>query len=276
MPSTSTFLLFLAIFLSALAVTATPTATTIVERDITLNPVGITLNPVEHSVEARAVPLTNAQRLARGLTPNKPRFNHAKKNIHARQSPVPCPTVSGVIAASIEGQGPGYVAAAPNIYGEYGFTTNVNAALRVSVKTCEGEPAQITSSNGATAFPDVGLVTGFANSNADLSTGSYNYVYFAGVTQTAPGSPPQTAPSSYSAATGLPASVESAIWNYDSSSQALTPFWVNTDGSLPAVSTLYAAGDNVFIVTGDVDDFRANFGTLPAATFRVVPATVVY
>jgi hypothetical protein len=45
---------------------------------------------------------------------------------------------------------------------------------------------------------------------------------------------------SFSAATGIPETIESAIWSYDPATQAITAQWINTDGSAPATHIVYA------------------------------------
>ncbi len=94
-----------------------------------LNPVGI----VTRSLRPRAdVHLTNAQRLARGLPPNRPRRNGRPASSSKPSPSSTCVTKTGYIQADVAKQGSGYVSKTFNAYGEYGFTHDVSQALSIS------------------------------------------------------------------------------------------------------------------------------------------------
>ncbi|KAJ7859861.1 hypothetical protein B0H14DRAFT_2577028 [Mycena olivaceomarginata] len=62
---------------------------------------------------------------------------------------------------------------------------------------------------------------------------------------------------SFSAATGIPETIESAIWSYDPATQAITAQWINTDGSAPATHIVYANDFNqALVLTGSVAAFQ--------------------
>ncbi len=94
-----------------------------------LNPVGI----VTRSLRPKAdVYLTNAQRLARGLPPNRPRRNGRPASSSKPSPSSTCVTKTGYIQADVARQWSGYVSKKVNAYGEYGFTHDVSKALSIS------------------------------------------------------------------------------------------------------------------------------------------------
>lgn len=53
----------------------------------------------------------------------------------------------------------------------------------------------------------------------------------------------------------------------------LTPVWINTDGSAPAITVVWVSdANNALAITGDVDAFRSTFGYSPDS--GVVPVVV--
>lgn len=106
------------------------------------NPVSFTLDPVSYFVDgtrpAPPIPETNAQRFKRGLGPKAP-VRRAHRAVFPRQSetpppPPPPPVVypTGYIQVVKTGT-TGYLSAVPNPFGEYGFTQDVTAALKVEL-----------------------------------------------------------------------------------------------------------------------------------------------
>ncbi|KIP02337.1 hypothetical protein PHLGIDRAFT_37937 [Phlebiopsis gigantea 11061_1 CR5-6] len=237
------------------------------------------LNPTTAAVVPLEMALTNGQRLARGLTPNKPHFRRqADRTGRPRTRP------SAVAVASAPGQahcGPrsgvvhvtgtgldGFLAASANRFGEYGYTTTRADALTVSINDCNGSPFDLVSTNGFRAYPYIGGVQGFASNGPDLRPGSANYAYIAGTTETAPHATPQQVGNSFSAATGNAEAAESAIWSFhDSTSSTLRAQWINTDGSTPATVIAYIPSEGVFVFVGDLQAFEGQFGNVEQATF---------
>ena len=125
----------LVLVVAAFAVTALaiPSASpTSEDKHLHVNPVGI----VTRSLTRKSnVFLTNAQRLARGLPPNRPRrYGRRTQALKPRQSST-CVPQTGYIQADVDGEGTGYVSSNPNQYGEYEYTTDMSQALSVSVCT---------------------------------------------------------------------------------------------------------------------------------------------
>lgn len=124
------------------------------------------------------------------------------------QSSGECAPRKGVIhvtAPQRDGDRPalnGYLSNRGNDYGELEYTTERRDALAVTIDNCTGTPFDILASvrpsgwssemrrvdivglqNGFKAYPYVGATSGFSNDNADLRSGSYNYAYIGGVSQ---------------------------------------------------------------------------------------------
>lgn len=170
------------------------------------NPTGVAARALAHNpVDARG--LTNGQRLARGLPPRSPAFNTRRRALAPRQSATPCALsqATGTIrVADANGAVLGYVSASANTFGEYSLATDAAAALSVVLRRCDSNdsPFDIETlvrplfchalkyrlsiavhQNGVSAYPYLGGVVGFANTDDNLRSGSFNYVYIAGTSQ---------------------------------------------------------------------------------------------
>ncbi|TFK79081.1 hypothetical protein K466DRAFT_606415 [Polyporus arcularius HHB13444] len=240
-------------------------------RDVAapVNPVGVVTRSLAHNP---VVPLTNAQRLSRGLPPNRPRA-HRRRALQARQSST-CVAQRGTIRVTLTDSATGavvnngYVAANANSFGEYGFTPV--AAEAISVSICpESSTFDILALNGISAYPYLGAARGFASTDDNLGDNS-NYAYLAGTTQSARG-PAVAGPNSFSTASGLPVSYESNVWRFGADNELL-PSWVNTDGSTPTQDIIYVVSAAAFAFTGDVQAFIASYGNANLAAFYFVPA----
>jgi len=260
----------------SLAMGFDPTATTnkIVAREgSSFNPMNVDVAPLHH---AAAVPETNARRMARGLAPNRPRFRRkTSRNVAARavpsSGPSPCQTITGIL--SVGGGETGYVSRTANTFGEYGLTADASEALTVQYQNCAGTggPVNLVSLNGLSDYPYVGGITGFADTNSNLDPGSFNYAYIGGIaTDTPPDSAALTESNAFSAASNIPETVETAIWQVDPASGAVTAQWVNTDGSTPTTYIVYVASSQAYALTGDINAFVANFGLAPTVSFTFV------
>ena len=121
------------ILVTALAVSALaapdailPTRSTAVARS---NPVDIVVRQLANN---SPVHLTNAQRLARGLPPKRPRSFHEGRAIRPRQSSN-CVPVTGIISVTSDvDNANGYISRINNGFGEYTLTTDPSQALSVS------------------------------------------------------------------------------------------------------------------------------------------------
>lgn len=228
---------------------------------------------------AQRVPMTNAQRLARGLAPNRPRFNHAARRglaprASAAPDPNPCPTMTGTIRVAGAGTSAStFVSRVPNVFGEYGVTTDAANALLVQYANCAGAAsADLVTLNGIADFTHLGGITGFSSPSGDLGPGSSMYAYLGGTSQTAPGATPQAVPNSFTFTTGIQEDVESAIWTLDRTTGVLSAHWSNTDRSTPATSIVYYAPENFLLLTGNPAAFRTTYGAGSVVTLTFVEA----
>ncbi|RPD53849.1 hypothetical protein L226DRAFT_526987 [Lentinus tigrinus ALCF2SS1-7] len=237
-----------------------------------INPVGVVARSLARNP---AVHLTNAQRLSRGLPPNRPRA-HARRALQARQSAA-CVAQTGTIRVILTDPvsgttaNTGYVSMDANDFGEYGFTTDRADAVSVSICRESGTTFDILTRNGLAAYPYLGGVRGFASSDDNLGNNA-NYVYIAGTTQAAHG-PPVSGANAFSAASNIAVDYESSIWRFGANNELLAS-WVNTDGSVPAQEIVFvpAAGTQAFAIVGNVQDFASTYGAVDVATFYFVPA----
>ncbi|CAL1702947.1 unnamed protein product [Somion occarium] len=277
MPSAANLVRFLVVSLAAFSVSATPTST--IASVLQFNPLKSLpkrANPLPFGPGPVQLPrpVTNAQRMARGLPPMPPRFNHAKKHLHARQSDAPCVPVSGTIQANVGGR-TAYVSRNVNDFGEYELDNGVSGALEVTICVRGNDAFDIRTNNGVAAFPFFGGVVGFANTDDNLSAGSFNYVYIAATSQTPVGSRPVAGPNAFTAATDISKNIESAIWTIDPNSRVLRSNWVNTNGRVATQSIRYIPSVNAFAIVGDVAEFEDSFGVSSPATFTFIPNTPV-
>ncbi|KAJ7461162.1 hypothetical protein FB451DRAFT_1181503 [Mycena latifolia] len=274
-------LLSCSVCLLAVATVASAVATP-TRRMLSLNPAPEDLRNVSAVVSPRApLALTNAKRLALGLPLLKP---HRRVPTPGTDAPTTSPlppvtTIVNVHARGTDGTDFGYLSPVWNGFGEYGaFQSTQEGSLQLTFSYSPDGPSQIsiTATNGPSAtYPFFGAIAGFASDSDDFGPGSYNYAYIGGTTQSPAGSPPFTAgDNSFSAATGIPESIESAIWIYDPETGTLTAQWINTDGSTPATHIVYANDANqALALTGDVGSFQSAFGApYPEITFvGVIP-----
>ncbi|PSS36926.1 hypothetical protein PHLCEN_2v1244 [Hermanssonia centrifuga] len=219
------------------------------------SPGSLPLNPtgsIPHGLESA---MSNGQRLARGLSPKKPKFRRAEVD-RSRPRPSPTPTSSagpkptkgacvsrtGIVHVTSPSNSPddgrgarphldGYLGMRGNVFGEFEYTTERRDALTVTVDDCAGAPFDLVASNGFKAFPFVGGIKGFSSDSPNLAKRSYNYVYIGGVTETGPHATPRNTGNAFSAATDISEVDESAIWSFQKGSNTiLEAQWVNADG----------------------------------------------
>ncbi|KAI0720126.1 hypothetical protein C8Q72DRAFT_982136 [Fomitopsis betulina] len=238
------------------------------------NPVDLGLKAVK---VAPVLPMTNAQRLKRGLSPNRPHFHRSARSLAARASAVAnvnpgCITRTGTLLVSGAGIPAGTVVSRlPNRFGEYGVTVDAADALRVEYADCgETDPMNLVTLNGIADFTFLGGISGYASNSPNLAVGSASYAYLGGVIPTTPGSPPESAANSFTFATGRQEDVESAIWHVNSASGTVTAQWVNTDGRLPATSIVYYEVEDFLLLTGDAAAFETQYGSSSVATVTFV------
>ncbi|KAF8603692.1 hypothetical protein BDV93DRAFT_606673 [Ceratobasidium sp. AG-I] len=263
-------------------------------RAVAFNPPASVIRPIEDAPATPAEPLTNAKRFALNMPPARPKAHRRRPHGVAprggsrvasapRAATSPLPPVSlkcNIRATGTDGTDFGFISPVWNGFGEYGqFQKEQDGALELSGSYSPDSPNQLNfaATNGPSAtYPWFGAIDGFASTTDDFGPGSYNYAYLGGTTQSPAGSTPfADGDNSFSAATGIPETIQSAVWSYDSKTQAITAQWINTDGSAPATHIIYANDDNkALALTGDVGAFQDTFGVpYPEVTFTCVPPT---
>ncbi|KAJ8468809.1 hypothetical protein ONZ51_g9408 [Trametes cubensis] len=235
------------------------------------------------------------------LPPRRPRkFNpnpnpidrYGGKPLAARQSSSPCPSPQpkGFIAVlDAEDRPLGFLSRSPNVYGEYRYTEDEKDALRVALgdecAPLTRAPFEIHILNNIgtlDGLPYFGGVVGYYSTDADIIPGSDNYVYVTS-TVSVPRGPAQNASNAFTASTGIPSSVQSAIWTLpalpDDPSGVLpggdpiplvpggdpiplVPHWVNRDGTVDESAQLVYLQDDggAIVLTGDAEAFGETYG----------------
>lgn len=217
----------------------------------------------------RTEPMTNAKRLALGLPPLPP-----SKRGHRRQtqpSSNPIVTKSGVVAVTDANTNAplGYLSQSGTDDNHFGLTVVQSDAITISfaLDSTYSGPIDINAATSySNSWPLMGAIVGVVSTSDDLNSGSANYVYIQGTTQTDPGSPPDNVSNSYP----VQKDSESAVWYYDPSSGALSIQWINTDSSQPATHLMFVSGSDAFVATGDVSKFEATYATSSPVTFSLV------
>ncbi|KZT22495.1 hypothetical protein NEOLEDRAFT_1180896 [Neolentinus lepideus HHB14362 ss-1] len=293
---------FLLASVAALVQAAPESSTkTVLARDdgyASINPVGLTLR----SLDARAPAASLASQTRSALRADYPFASRqdARRTLSpfpllaARAVPSTCATtiLSGIVGLtnSDTGAALGYIEASANTLGEYGVTSDLSSALRISFGTpaCASVASyselQITTSNDLASFTQLGFITGFSNTGTsyNLDSGLDNYAYLGGVTEDVSvlvilTLVPQSAvdlPNSFSAATSIPEGVESAVRTWNPSTNALGVQWINSEGSVAPTYLMWASGDNVVVITGDVSVFRSTFGNDARVSLTLVTEVV--
>lgn len=295
----------IALATAALVVAQTPTPT-----KLQINPDPSVVHPID---KQPAQPQTNGKRFALGLPPLSPRHRVHRRDRqggsypgggrggddndndddndggkgpkggygHPVPSSRPPVTVKcNILVKDVNGTTFGFVSPVWNVFGEYGIVQQAQAgSLEVSfsfVPTKGTLPSQLNllPTNGpSAAYPYVGATVGFVSPSDDLVVGGFNYAYITGTLLLPAGPPSEGDNNSFGGTTGIPKKAESAIWTYNPKTRAITPQWINRDGSKPSTFMVFANDFNeAFILTGDLAVFRDTFGApYPQITFTCVP-----
>jgi len=239
--------------------------------------------------------ITNAKRFELKMPPLKPKAHRRSphrggphrdhpKGTRVQSAPraatSPLPPAAkkcNIKATGTDGTDFGFIAPVWNGFGEYGqFQSVQDGALEVSFSYSPDSASQLdmTATNSPSGgYPFFGAIVGYASTDDNFSVGSYNYAYLGGTTQTPAGSPPFTEGDNSFSVGGIPADIESAIWSYDSATQAITAQWINLDGSAPATHIIFVNDENkALAIAGDVAAFQDAFAVpYPEVLFTCVP-----
>ncbi|CEL53636.1 hypothetical protein RSOLAG1IB_06491 [Rhizoctonia solani AG-1 IB] len=239
---------------------------------------------------------TNAKRFAQGLPPINPvkrgphrggphrdgsiPYHHGGTRVasapRAQTSPSPRNEKKcNILASFTNGTEYGYITPKFNKFGEYyAFQPDQDESLLVSFTYPVDAPTQLTftAENGQAkqAYPLFGGIVGYGSTGDDFAAGNPDYAYLGGTTSTPAGSPATAGPNSFTTATDIEKNIESAIWAYDPTTQAITAQWINSDSSSPPTSIVYIP-EGLLALTGDVQTFSDTFGPTIPLHFKCVP-----
>ncbi|KAJ7496282.1 hypothetical protein B0H11DRAFT_2385822 [Mycena galericulata] len=197
-------------------------------------------------------PLTNAKRLAIGLPPLPPRRRDPTTQPQPSSLP-PIPTTCNIYVASADNSLKGYLAVLGES-GAYGpLTDDRSAAVVVSFSysaTSWSELDFTVIGDPGVAYPNIFFAAGANGYGNDFGpTMGENTAILIPAEQTAPGSP-----ADYNG-------VESAVWIYDSGTQAITAQWINDDPPNSPTFFVYTYFESTLFLTGDpVDTLYYNHG----------------
>ncbi|KAJ7856292.1 hypothetical protein B0H13DRAFT_2673030 [Mycena leptocephala] len=282
--ATLNVLLILTTIVPSTLVFADPTHTIPVDHSIDGDLAGAASN-IERAVSKlnRMLPLTNAERLARGfkLPPPKGLVSGRGQFFHVS---LEAPLVSSLLRAALAPRSPVAPVTKTGTGNNNHFgVSDIGSALTLhfTVDPTAARTSQLdisAASSYAGSWPLMGGIDGVVNDSDNLSSGSSNFAYIQGTTQTPPNSPPASVSNSYPSAEDS----ESAIWIYDASTNAITAQWINTDSLLPAfafvafasaalptTSIAYVSGSDA-LITGDSNAFLSAF-----ATFSIVASVLL-
>ncbi|KAH9479371.1 hypothetical protein JR316_0007961 [Psilocybe cubensis] len=248
-------------------------------------------------------PGTNAQRLARGLSPNPPKFLRDK--VIARRATTPTPRLdarqgtpsvgpSVTITGRLQVRNPqdGNILGYVRNWSGGGTIAGINALgpeedLIVKMTFHRSDPTQINILATVSSFPNleinfdlgfefvknpafpppfyVGAGTFDAFTVPTLAAGSRETVPFTNVEKTPKGSPPKVP--------ARQAFVESAIWTIDKKTHELHAQWINEDGSRPPTILAYDIRENQLFFVGDIAAYNLN-NDLPASAVQLFIETL--
>ncbi|KAF8630154.1 hypothetical protein AX15_003104 [Amanita polypyramis BW_CC] len=227
---------------------------------------------------------TNAQRMARGLPPLRPRsFGRiVPGRTHFRRKPTPAlqavkrskPSPSSqseitytgrIDVRTTEGQSLGYVrnrADASSISGVSALPgPNQDIIVEIKASRVQNTPTNILVKNAAFAAPYFVGAAGDVN-HQSIGAEIRDTLAFTNVDGTTPGSKPV-------ASTNHPGSfVESAIWYINPNTMELSARYVNPDNSMPPTTIAYDIRENSLFFVGDIVAYNTNNST-PASPVRL-------
>ncbi|KAG6917509.1 hypothetical protein DXG01_002256 [Tephrocybe rancida] len=260
-------LLFLAVLGASLSVaaSATPSATL---SDIN-PPLSARVADYHPIPQAEARGLANAKRLALGL-PLKPPTRRSERVSRAPQPSGTPGKLTNVARGYIEskdqdGKTLGFVGKDQNAFGEYTLKMDGDESDRLLVTIdlmgAASGPTDIKTLNGPDAdLPFFGGMKGFASDSSDILADSWNHFFIGGTIQTPSNSLPSNGSNTFTKNFNMDKQIESAIWKYDVSTNAIAPQWINADSSSPA--TYIGILQGILVCTGDKDTFANYYGAV--------------
>ncbi|KAJ7640128.1 hypothetical protein B0H17DRAFT_479065 [Mycena rosella] len=165
----------------------------------------------------------------------------------------------GYLKCTSEGKVIGYVARGLNSLGEYkgvspdDDTADVSHRMLVSLNQSTSEAQSLLVKNGPdNDYPFLGGIGGEDGSILGVNSGDYLHV--GGTRSTAPGAIPSYCGNTYTDRTNELRKCASVIWTYNATTSAVTPQWINDDGT--AITAYMGFVDEAFLLTGSMKAFE--------------------
>jgi hypothetical protein len=242
------------------------------------NPTGKPLaTPVYDEVEQ---PLTNAERLRRGMAPLPPKIKAKRFSLSPPgpvRPPPPEPSAAppqpsggmntdppiiheGIIqvADSESGKILGYVSNKLTLFGQLGVDRNYRNPIEVTFKTvrANAQPGSIEITNGdSRSGKFFGAVVNEWTIGAILGKGKDVFTYLTRTGETKQGHGPMHVINAILSLLGMKLKAESSIWTADQFTGELAGFWTNPDGSVLETTVFYYKKFNALALSADPEAF---------------------
>ncbi|KAJ7275567.1 hypothetical protein B0H12DRAFT_267222 [Mycena haematopus] len=173
-------------------------------------------------------------------------------------SPVQETTSLGYLRCSSKGKVTGYLSKSLNSYGEYigvspdSDSNDVNHRMLVNLDvTANGTQSILVKNAPDNDYPFLGGIGGEEGST--IGSGG-DYLLVGGTESTASGAPPSYCGNTFTDRKNTLRKCASAIWVYNSTTNAVTPQWTNDDGTVLSANIGYV--NAAFVLTGNKTEFE--------------------
>lgn len=270
-------MLFRSVVVSLFAASAAIAAAVNAEADTPFNPTVTPLaTPVYDAVEQ---PLTNAERLRRGMAPLPPKMK--RFGMHApgpARPPQPEPSAAppqpsggaeptpdivwdGIVQVTHADTGEvlGYVSKQLTQFGQFGVSKNLRIPVEVSFATTRAnqKPSSIKLTNGdSRSGKFFGAVASQWMAGGFMGKGKNSFSYLARTAETKSGLGPMNVANSILSLLGIRLKAESAIWTINPFTGLLTSQWTNTGGKVFPTTIFYYKSLNALALSYDHGEFQ--------------------
>jgi hypothetical protein len=246
-----------------------------------------------------AQPLTNAERLRRGMAPLPPKIKRFGMHAPGPVRPVPDqpepsaapPTPSGgtsadppiifegivQVADSDNGKILGYVSGTLNKNGQLGVDRDYRSPIEVTFKTvrANAQPGSIEITNGndddARSGKFFGAVVSEFTHGSILGKGNKSFTYLTRVGETKPGVGPMGVGHAIKTHTGLNLKAESSIWTANQFTGELAAVWTNPGGAPVETEVFYYKSKNALALSSDPGAFGGAHKDAVKVTLTIIP-----
>ncbi|KZW03050.1 hypothetical protein EXIGLDRAFT_759362 [Exidia glandulosa HHB12029] len=242
-------------------------------------------------------PLTNAERLRRGMAPMPPKMK--RFGLHAPgpvRPPTPEPSAAppqpsggaspdpdlqfdGIIQVADANTNKviGYVSGKLTVFGQFGVDKNQRNPVQVSFATTRAnqQPGSIKITNGDSRTGKFfGAVASQWMLKGIMGKGKNMFSYLARTAETKAGVGPMDIGSSIFSMLGLRLKAESAIWTVNPTTGELSSQWTNTGGKVFPTTVFYYKSLNALAISYDKDAFHSAHSDAVPVKLTIVPAAV--